>query len=105
MTDRLLIAQRALIGIGIALLLVFGAAHVHRYLGQQQDKAAFQAVREAVARERILLAQSTAAPRTVAAESTSSTTSSGDPTASAPAGGSDSGLSLSPAHARPPDLR
>ena len=61
MTDRLLIAQRALIGIGVALLLIWGAAHVHRHVGQQEDMAAFQAAREAVARERILLAQSDAA--------------------------------------------
>ena len=57
MRDRLLIVQRMLIGTGVALLLVWGAAQLHRHIGQQQDMAAFEAAREAMARERILLAQ------------------------------------------------
>jgi sortase A len=89
MTDRLLIAQRALIGIGVALLLIWGAAHVHRHVGQQEDMAAFQAAREAVARERILLAQSdaaVAARQAASVESSSTSASSGDAAATAPDG-------------------
>jgi LPXTG-site transpeptidase (sortase) family protein len=83
MKDRLLVVQRMLIGTGVALLLVWGAAQLHRHIGQQQDMAAFEAAREAMARERILLAQ-TDATDVVAQVAAAQPQAAQDPVVSAP---------------------
>lgn len=83
MADRMLIVQRMLVGTGVALLMVWGAAHVHRYIGQQQDMAAFEAAREAMVRQRVLLAQ--AEPAAVVAEAAAAESHDRGATASEPA--------------------
>lgn len=58
MQAHLLIIQRLCIGIGVALLAIWGAGQLHRELGQRQDLEAFEAARRAVMeqRERVALA-------------------------------------------------
>lgn len=89
MADRMLIIQRMLIGTGVALLMVWGAAHLHRYMGQQQDMAAFEAAREAMMRQRVLLAQ--ADPAAVAAQAAAAEAGHSEEAGDAPASDAPSG--------------
>lgn len=52
----LLIIQRLCIGLGVALLTIWGAGQLHRELGQRQDLKAFEAARQAVMAQRRQLA-------------------------------------------------
>jgi sortase A len=59
MRDHLLIVQRLLIGIGVALLAIWGAGQLHREIGQRQAMEAFEAARLAASQQRQLVAMET----------------------------------------------
>lgn len=61
MRDHLLIVQRLSIGIGVALLAIWGAGHLHREIGQRQAMQAFEAARLASTEQRQLMAMETTA--------------------------------------------
>lgn len=69
MGDRLLIVQRLLIGVGVALLAIWGAGHLHREIGQRQAMQAFESARLSAAQQRQIVAMDTVsqAPTEVAA--------------------------------------
>jgi sortase A len=59
MRDHLLIVQRLFIGIGVALLAIWGAGQLHREIGQRQAMEAFEAARQAATQQRQLVAMET----------------------------------------------
>lgn len=56
MVNRLLVVQRLFLGVGTVLLIVWGVAHAHRYLGIKSDLAAFEAAQQAMSEQRLRLA-------------------------------------------------
>lgn len=78
MVNRLLVIQRLFLGVGTALLIVWGTAHAHRYLGMKSDLAAFEAAQQAMSEQRLRLAAATTTQTPVEASTDDSGSEAGE---------------------------